>query len=220
MQVALPLTESNQPTLVPKQVIGLTALLLAGTAVVPSNPYALQEIASLRTKITAAPAKTVDEGPMRTDNIRIMEEKAGNSSFSCVNVSTLSLIEASKEKAEIQAGIVASVLTWEGTAYKWGGRSRSGVDCSALVQRVFLENGIQLPRTSYEQFREGVGIPKARLQPGDLIFFHTNGAGASHVGIYLGDNKFISAAKHCVQISSMDERYWAEHYRGSRRVIA
>jgi lipoprotein Spr len=220
MQVALPLAESNQPTLVPKQVIGLTALLLAGTAVVPSSPYALQEIASSRPKVTAAPAKMVDESPMQTNNIRIMEEKAGESSFSCVNVSTLSLMEASKEKVEIQTGVVASVLTWEGAAYKWGGRSRSGVDCSGLVQRVFLENGIQLPRTSYEQFREGVGIPKTRLEPGDLIFFHTNGAGASHVGIYLGDNKFISAAKHCVQISSLDEHYWAEHYRGSRRVIA
>jgi len=93
------------------------------------------------------------------------------------------------------------------------------VDCSGLVQRVFREQGIVLPRTSYEQFREGVGVPKAKLEPGDLVFFNTNGAGASHVGIYLGHREFISATRHCVEKQSLDNPYWASTYRGSRRIL-
>jgi lipoprotein Spr len=112
------------------------------------------------------------------------------------------------------------VLSWQGISYKWGGRTKAGVDCSGLVQRVFRENGIQLPRSSYEQFRVGVGIPKAKLETCDLVFFNTNGSGASHVGIYLGNGQFISATKNCVEIQSLDEPYWAKTYRGSRRVIS
>jgi cell wall-associated NlpC family hydrolase len=65
----------------------------------------------------------------------------------------------------------------------------------------------------------GVGIPKAHLQPGDLVFFNTNGAGASHVGIFLGNGQFISATKNCVEIQDLDQPYWAKTYRGSRRVL-
>jgi len=115
--------------------------------------------------------------------------------------------------------IVNSVLTWQGVNYLWGGTTRSGVDCSGLVQRVFKEHGIYLPRTSYEQYRIGVGIPQANLKPGDLVFFNTNGTPASHVGIYLGERNFISATKRCVEIQSLDNPYWQRTYTASRRVV-
>ncbi|UWG99200.1 C40 family peptidase [Dehalobacter sp. DCM] len=226
MNAALPLEESNQGVILPRQVIGLTACILAGTATIPMAHYPIQEVVALPFDIPGQ-VRIIDEDmnqtvplPQQTENIRMLEQKAAAGSFSCTNLRTLSQIESRKNTAEMQYNIINSVMTWEGTAYQWGGRTRSGVDCSALVQNVFKENGIQLPRTSYEQFRMGLGIPQSRLEPGDLVFFHTNGAGASHVGIYIGDKQFISASKHSVQISSLDEPYWAKHYRGSRRVIA
>jgi len=228
MQVALTFEESKQRTLVPKQVVGLAAALLAGAAITPMNMHAVQGLNSLSTS-SAIPSTSAashldinvaEIGPNPTDNLRIMEEKAGAQTFSCLTVSNIQLIEAKKEILQLQEKIVAVALSWEGIQYRWGGRTKAGVDCSGLVQRVYREHGITLPRTSYEQFRAGVGIAKANLQEGDLVFFNTNGAGASHVGIYLGNGQFISATKSCVEIESLDHAYWASTYQGSRRVLA
>ncbi|MDI6813336.1 MAG: C40 family peptidase [Desulfitobacteriaceae bacterium] len=120
---------------------------------------------------------------------------------------------------EARALIVQHALSWRGVPYAWGGESRAGIDCSALVQTVYQKAGVEMPRTSYEQFRMGVGLPKNQLLPGDLVFFSTNGPGASHVGIYLGEQKFISATSHRVEIQSLDTLYWKRAYRGSRRAI-
>ncbi len=76
-----------------------------------------------------------------------------------------------------------------GVPYVWGGESPSGFDCSGLVQYVYGRIGVQLPRTSYEQFNEGVHIARGDLRPGDLVFFD----GAGHVGIYAGHDRFIHA---------------------------
>lgn len=217
MQVALPLEET-----IKRRIIGLTAVLLTGTAVTPANMQAIQEMSKVDTLlINKAPVCEDSENiaPEQAVNTKVMEEKAGAENFTCLNVSNIRLIEEKKEELELREKIVESVLTWQGVPYRWGGQTRAGVDCSALVQRVFRENGIKLPRTSYQQFKQGVGIPKAKLKPGDLVFFNTNGAGASHVGIYLGERKFISATKNCVEIQSLDSTYWVETYRGSRRVI-
>lgn len=220
MHAALPLEESNQGMILPRQIIGLTACILAGTSTVTMDQYPLHEVVALSFNISGLEKTQTTSILPQTDNIRTMEAKAASDHFSCANLRTLSLAESRKHTTEIKYNVINSVLTWEGTPYQWGGRTRSGVDCSGLVQNVFRENGIQLPRTSYEQFRTGMGIPQSRLEPGDLVFFHTNGAGASHVGIYIGHKQFISASKHCVTISSLDEPYWSAHYRGSRRVIA
>ncbi len=110
-------------------------------------------------------------------------------------------------------------LGWQGTPYLFGGQSRAGIDCSALVQKIFGEIDVNLPRTSYDQFRQGIGIPRNSLLPGDLIFFSTNGPGASHVGIYLGNATFLSATRRQVEIQSLDAPYWSNSYRGSRRIL-
>lgn len=115
--------------------------------------------------------------------------------------------------------VVQFALTWEGTPYLWGGNTRSGVDCSGFVQSVYAHIGIKLPRTSYEQFRQGVGISRHNLAPGDLVFFSTNGPGASHVGIYLGNDQFISATRRQVEIQYLSDSYWQKAYRGCRRII-
>lgn len=221
MQVALTFEESKQRTLVPKQVVGLAAALLAGAAMTPVNMQAVDEMNRFGVN-TAYSNNGVMMGslPESATNLKTMEEKAGSNAFTCLTVSNITLIEASKAIMELRSNIVESVRSWEGIKYKWGGRSKGGVDCSGLVQRVFRDFGIQLPRTSYEQFRTGVGIPRSKLEPGDLVFFNTNGAGASHVGIYVGNGQFISATRSCVEIQSLDHPYWASTYRGSRRVIS
>lgn len=88
------------------------------------------------------------------------------------------------------AAIVATARKYLGVPYVWGGDDENGFDCSGLVQRVFAENGIDLPRVSRDQARAGVPVAVGDLQPGDLVFF---GNPVDHVGIYVGDGKMIAA---------------------------
>ncbi len=102
-----------------------------------------------------------------------------------------------------------------GVPYVWGGESPSGFDCSGLVQYVYARLGVELPRTSYEQFREGTHISQSDLRPGDLVFFD----GAGHVGIYAGHGRFIHAPHTgtSVQFGSLSGWY-LDHYTGAVRV--
>ena len=218
MQAALPFEEPRQRTLVPKQVIGLTAVLLTGAAITPVNVGAVHRISSSEEAMKTV-VNSTDLPRQNTLNLKLMEQKSGTEVLPPVNVCTLSMIDNKKEIVKLRDKIVASVLGWQGIQYKWGGQTKAGVDCSGLVQRVYCEYGLELPRTSYEQFRTGVGIPRSRLEPGDLVFFNTNGSGASHVGVYIGEGQFISATRNCVEIQSLDQPYWNKSYRGSRRVI-
>ena len=110
-----------------------------------------------------------------------------------------------------------------GVTYKFGGNSPdSGLDCSGLVRHVFEEvTGVSLPRTAKEMSTLGAKIPVAQLQPGDLVFFNTRRFAFSHVGIYLGDNRFVHAPSQGseVAIASIDQSYWQRHFNGARRVI-
>lgn len=115
--------------------------------------------------------------------------------------------------------IMKTAQSWLGIPYHYGGTTSKGVDCSGLVQNVFKQYGIELPRTSQEQFRFGIGVPSSQLKSGDLVFFSTSGAGASHVGIYIGNQEFVSATRKNVEIQSLNQTYWNQTYRGSRRVI-
>ncbi len=110
-----------------------------------------------------------------------------------------------------------------GIHYRRGGTSpENGLDCSGLVRYVFKQsNNIDLPRTSAEMSRVGEQVDKKDLQPGDLVFFNTVRRTFSHVGIYLGDNKFIHAPTpgSAVRIESMDLSYWKARFTGARRVL-
>lgn len=109
-----------------------------------------------------------------------------------------------------------------GIHYKYGGNTpESGLDCSGLVRYVFKEAwGADLPRTSAEISRVGETIEPQNLQPGDLVFYNTLKRGFSHVGIYLGNNKFIHSpsAGGRVRIESMDLSYWKQRFNGARRI--
>jgi len=107
-----------------------------------------------------------------------------------------------------------------GTRYRFGGTSRSGLDCSAFVQKVFNEMEVNLPRTAREQFEKGEVVTRGDMQKGDLVFFRTYASFPSHVGIYLGGNRMIHASSRDkrVVISSFDTPYYRSRFLGAKRV--
>lgn len=111
-----------------------------------------------------------------------------------------------------------------GIQYKYGGNTpETGLDCSGFVHYIFAEAwGKILPRTSRGLSQEGKHVDKQHLQAGDLVFFNTLKRKFSHVGIYLGDNKFIHAPSsgNVVRIESMDVSYWKNRFNGGRRISA
>jgi hypothetical protein len=110
-----------------------------------------------------------------------------------------------------------------GVDYRFGGNSpASGLDCSGLVRYVFQEvTGVTLPRTSREMSGLGSKITLGELKPGDLVFFNTRQFQFSHVGIYLGDSRFIHAPSRGgeVEIARLSESYWQKHFDGARRLV-
>ena len=106
--------------------------------------------------------------------------------------------------------------------YVWGGTSPDGFDCSGLVQYVYLQHGIELPRTTYNQINVGSSVQPNKLRPGDLVFFDTDRkhAGPDHVGIYIGGGKFIHAPRPGakVKISSLADSYYMDIFMGGRRI--
>jgi len=118
--------------------------------------------------------------------------------------------------------LAVNALSMLGIRYKYGGTSpENGLDCSGLVRYVFKETwGADLPRTSKEISQLGQKVDTKDLQPGDLVFYNTLKRGFSHVGIYLGDNKFIHSPSPGgeVRIESMDLSYWKKRFNGARRI--
>lgn len=107
------------------------------------------------------------------------------------------------------------------TPYVWGGTSLTGMDCSGFVWKVFSLLNHDLPRCAREQFRVGREIGKDELNIGDLVFFQTYAKYPSHVGIYLGDNRFIhaSSGSRQVRITSLDHPYYVKRYIGAKRMF-
>ena len=108
---------------------------------------------------------------------------------------------------------------YRGTRYRWGGTTSRGFDCSGFVRYVYSKLGHQLPRTAREQFHVGAHIAFSQLRPGDILFFHTSRRGVSHVGIFVGNGRFIHAAnpRKGVVISDLSG-YYAHRLVGARRV--
>jgi cell wall-associated NlpC family hydrolase len=120
--------------------------------------------------------------------------------------------------------VVMYALGLHGTHYQWGGNTpQSGFDCSGFVRHVYKESaGMLLPRSSFEMSQAGNIVDGAELQPGDLVFFNTLQRAFSHVGIYVGDNRFIHSpsAGKSVQISQMGDSYWKRRFEGARRMVS
>lgn len=118
--------------------------------------------------------------------------------------------------------VIEYAQTWLGTPYRYGGESRKGVDCSALVMSVYRDAlGVKIPRTTVQQRKFTADVRRGDLRPGDLIFFSSdkNRNGISHVGMFIGNDRFIHASSsRGVVVSKLSERYFVNHYHSSGRV--
>ena len=156
---------------------------------------------------------------LTAQGVPAVELETGQETHTSLQSRILSRVSSFTDRAT-QLAIEAMSLI--GIHYKRGGTSpQNGLDCSGLVRYVFREaNGTELPRTSAEMSKLGEQVDKSQLQPGDLVFFNTLKRTFSHVGIYLGDNKFIHAPSSggAVRIENMDLAYWKARFNGARRI--
>lgn len=123
---------------------------------------------------------------------------------------------------ELRERLVSIALGQRGVPYVFGGSSpRTGFDCSGFVQYSYERLGLRIPRNSYEQYRLSTPVYINRLQPGDLVFFRTRNIFVSHVGIYLGDNRFVHAPGEGrpVSIDSLDSPYWRKRLVGGGSIL-
>jgi peptidoglycan hydrolase-like protein with peptidoglycan-binding domain len=115
---------------------------------------------------------------------------------------------------------VAAARSALGRPYAWGGNGPSSFDCSGLMVWAWRQAGVTLPRTSYAQYLAGRPVSRSNVRAGDLVFFATNGPGASHVGIAISGSSFISATTRGVRVQPIGGSYWGSTYVGARRVAA
>lgn len=117
--------------------------------------------------------------------------------------------------------IVNTAMQYLGTPYRYGGTTAAGFDCSGFVMYVFGQNGVSLPHSSIAQANLGVAVDRAELAPADLLFFTTGGSSRiNHVGIYVGDGKFVHASTNKgITITSLSDDTYASDYVGARRVL-
>lgn len=138
--------------------------------------------------------------------------------FFIAGCGTVPLPPPSQDRAEA----LLQVLLALGVDYRSGGRSPvSGFDCSGLVAHVFFEAyAVRLPHNAQAQSERGDAVTLAELRAGDLVFYDTQGHPYSHVGIYLGDGRFVHAPKAGtrVRIERLDGSYWKQRYNGARRI--
>ena len=170
--------------------------------------------ASAQTSMAApAPAPTDDMSQFLQDKglVQKFSEKLGSQ-----------MSAAGKAVSDKASELVVTAMGFLGVPYKRGGNSfEHGLDCSGFVRLIYEQTaGLLLPRRSAEQAAATTPIESSELQPGDLVFFNTLKATFSHVGIYVGDHKFIHAPRSgaVVRVEDMRVAYWQQRFDGARRV--
>lgn len=132
------------------------------------------------------------------------------------------VVDKAHTVADRASGLVSNAMGFLGVPYKRGGTSaETGFDCSGFVRAMYEQTvGLLLPRRADQQAKATQIIDKKELQPGDLVFFNTMRRSFSHVGIYVGDGKFIHSPRSGteIRIEDMGVSYWARRFSGARRV--
>lgn len=125
--------------------------------------------------------------------------------------------------SESTSSLINNAMQLIGVRYRWGEKVQTGFDASAFVKYVFKDNlGFLFPAKTEEMSKVGLQISRDNLKPGDLVFFNTLQRTNSHVGIYVGENKFIHAPARGsgVRVDDMTTVYWDNRFDGARRVSA
>ncbi|PIC64432.1 peptidoglycan hydrolase [Sporosarcina sp. P13] len=124
---------------------------------------------------------------------------------------------ASSTPEKSKSGIVKTAMNLRGIPYRFGGTTTRGFDCSGFIQYSFKKNGKSIARTTTGQYKQSAKIKSPR--PGDLVFFHnTYRKGISHVGIYIGNNKFVHAGGKKSEVVSLSNPYWKSKFNSFRRI--
>ncbi|GAC1476217.1 MAG: hypothetical protein PVSMB8_02940 [Vulcanimicrobiaceae bacterium] len=119
--------------------------------------------------------------------------------------------------SSIAMSLTRSAMRFIGTPYVFGGTSPSGFDCSGYTQHVFATIGVSIPRLADAQYYAGKPTDGGMVK-GDLVFFQTYEPGPSHVGIYLGDGRFVHSSSHGVMVSRLSDTYRRSRYIGAKRL--
>jgi hypothetical protein len=190
-------------------IVALSALLCVAARPVSAAPQESPVLQSLRSLGLPAP--------------EIYAPRVVTLDLGSINAKTFGLTGFEVPAFEVQE-MLDTALSYLGVPYRFGGASpRTGFDCSGLVNHVFRQAfGLSLPRTAREIARNGAAVARGELLPGDLVFFNTRGFLNSHVGIYLGDSKFVHApnARGRVRIDDLDDTYYRTRFNGARRISA
>ena len=165
-------------------------------------------------------------GANTVDAVKKFQEVSGLMADGVVGEETFKRIMM-REMPPSRSGVIATLrkvisvaLSYQGVPYRFGGTTPGGFDCSGYTQFVFAHAGINLPRMADSQYYEGRKINKSDLQSGDLVYFTTYAPGVSHVGIYLGSGKFVSATSSAgIAVRSISDSYWGPRYVGATRPI-
>ncbi|MCS2159223.1 C40 family peptidase [Scandinavium sp. H11S7] len=196
----------------------------------------LKQTTTAKSKKTSAVRKTASNRKIHSPALKTASVKMAQKcnvhkghKRKCVGEDVKPLTIADAHKARVQKAqktAMNKLMGQIGKPYRWGGTSpRTGFDCSGLVYYAYKDLvKFRIPRTANEMYhlRDARSVNRGELQSGDLVFFRTRGRGtADHVGVYVGNGKFIQSPRtgRDIQITSLSEDYWANHYVGARRVM-
>ena len=162
-----------------------------------------------------------------SNNVKLTQKKQV---YKPVRVGTIDELETAEDRSESIAEIskrlkqnqslYSFIEEWYGVPYRFGGTSKSGIDCSAFVRQLYGDvYNKGLLRTSIEQFSTALYLRRDELKEGDLVFFKIHGRRISHVGVYLYEGKFVHASvSQGVVISDLADAYWTKYYAGGGRI--
>jgi cell wall-associated NlpC family hydrolase len=179
--------------------------------------------------MAAAPGAFADEVSSSSQNVSFSIPDGSNSLTASPAQNSSAATDSSSGARSFLSGmagkagdVVVGALNMIGVRYRWGGNTPdSGLDCSGFVRYVFQDTlGMALPRRAEEMSRVGEKVSMSDLKPGDLVFFNTMRRTFSHVGIYIGDNKFVHSPStgSTIRVDDLDEGYWEKRFTGARRI--
>ncbi|MBT1072634.1 C40 family peptidase [Pelotalea chapellei] len=194
---------------------------LKGNKIKTGQVLALNKVMPVADEV---PRTTVAENRLQLVNRDLLNEQEFSNTLSeLTDLDADRPVDLAKNLESNVAGVSKlkkSAYSFLGARYRFGGNSRTALDCSSFTQQVFREQKVSLPRTAREQFNVGSEVMRGDLQKGDLVFFQTYAQFPSHVGIYLGNRKMIHASSRDrrVVISTMDTPYYLARFLGARRI--
>lgn len=185
----------------------------------------LKQVAKQSKQSAETRSKSIDAvAAPKLDEVKLYEKVFASQPAEVESASPVQLKYAVLMDVEVESlpskSLLEAVDEWYGVRYRTGGNTTSGVDCSGFTVGVYSAlYGMAIPRVSREQYRISTKLSTTDLKEGDLVFFNTNGRGVSHVGIYLGNNKFIHASvSKGVMVNDLFESYYLKRYIGGGRI--